>query len=309
VPTAVVTGAFSNIGSAVATELVRRGWAVRTLTNRTPPPGSTIPAAPLRFDRTPLTEALHGADALVNTYWVRFPHRAVTFDTAVEDSRTLLEAARDARIARVVQLSVSNASEASPLGYYRGKARVDRFVRKSGLSWAIVHPTLVVGARDVLTNNIAWFLRRSLVFGLPWGAGYRMQPILRDDTARIVADAAESDRLLEVDAAGPEIVTFAEYVRRLAAALGLRRRFVPAPPVAILGVLGIAGAFLRDTVLTSEELAGLRDDRLVSRTAPLGRSSVFDWLAREGRSLGQHYWNDTTPRFRPSRNVRPQPAA
>ena len=308
-PTAVVTGAFSNLGSAVATELVRRGWTVRTLTNRTPPPGSTIPAAPLRFDRATLAQSLDGADALVNTYWVRFPHRGVTFETAVEDSRMLLDAARDARVRRFVQISVSNASETSPLGYYRGKARVDRFVRESGLSWAIVHPTFVVGARDVLTNNIAWFLRRFPVFALPAGPGYRMQPLLREDAARIVADAVESDRLVEVDAAGPEIVTFAEYVRRLAAALGLRRRFVPAPPVAILGVLGVAGAFFRDTVLTPEELAGLRQDLLVSHAHPLGRASVFEWLSREGQSFGQRYWNDTVPRFHVRREAKPQPAA
>ncbi len=32
---AVVTGAFSNIGRAVAQELLGRRWSVRTLTNRT----------------------------------------------------------------------------------------------------------------------------------------------------------------------------------------------------------------------------------------------------------------------------------
>lgn len=295
--TAVITGAFSNTGAAVAEELARRGWSLRTLTQRPPPPGATIAPYPLTFAPEPLARALAGADLLIDTYWIRFPHGAVTFETAIANSRALFTAARAANLRRVVHVSVSNASLASPLGYYRGKAAVDQALRGSGLGWAIVRPTLIVGPRDVLTNNIAWFLRRLPVFGAPSGAGYRLQPILRSEVARIIADAAETDEPLDVDAAGPEIVTFAGYVRQLAEALGLRRAIVAAPPRAVLGFLRLAGAALGDTVLTTEELAGLRDDLLVSRAPPLGRESVFPWLREHGASFGRVYANDTRTRF------------
>ena len=49
-PRAVVTGAFSYVGSAVAGELRRRGWRVHTLTNRRAPAGAgDVTRAPLRF--------------------------------------------------------------------------------------------------------------------------------------------------------------------------------------------------------------------------------------------------------------------
>lgn len=296
-PTAVVTGAFSNTGSAVAAELIRRGWSIRTLTNRTPPAHASIPALPLEFAPGALERALAGTDAFVNTYWVRFPHGAESFERAVRHSSMLIEAARAAGVARFVQVSVSNASEASPLGYYRGKAAVDRAVRASGLSHAIVHPTLIVGPRDVLTNNIAWFLRRFPVFARPAGGDFRLQPVLLDDATRIIADAVEHAGPIEVDAAGPEIVTFGEYVARLARAIGVRRRIVTLPTGAILAALGIAGALLRDTVLTREELEGLRCDLLVSRSAPLGTSSVFEWLRSNATGMGRGYANDTLTRF------------
>ncbi len=296
-PLAVVTGAFSNTGAAVASELGRRGWSIRTLTNRVPPAGHSIPVFPLRFDRAELERPLAGADALINTYWVRFPHGDVTFERAVGDSRVLIDAARSSGVRRLVHVGVSNASESCPLGYYRGKAAVDRSVRESGLSYAIVRPTLVVGAKDVLTNNVAWFLRRFPVFAVPGGRGYRLQPVLRDDVARIVADAVERTEPIEVDAAGPEIVTFDEYVHRLAAALGVCRGFVTLPPPMVIAGLRIVGTVLRDTVLTPEELEGLRADLLVSRSAPLGTSSVFDWLSRHAAGLGRRYVNDTLPRF------------
>ena len=65
---AVITGAFSYTGSAVAQELLRRGWQVHTLTNRSTQPGcERISAAPLRFDREHLGQELAGADLFVNT--------------------------------------------------------------------------------------------------------------------------------------------------------------------------------------------------------------------------------------------------
>jgi NADH dehydrogenase len=119
-----------------------------------------------------------GADALINTYWVRLPYAGQTFDTAVENSRLLLQAAAAAGVRRVVHLSVSNASAGTNLGYYRGKAEVEQAVRALGVPFAIVRPTLVVGPADVLTNNIAWFLRRFPLFPLP--AGRRLA---RNDSA------------------------------------------------------------------------------------------------------------------------------
>lgn len=295
---AVVTGAFSYIGSAVARELLRRGWTVHTLTNRVPPGGaSAVTSSPLRFEREHLEHELDGADAFVNTYWVRLPRGGQDFDTAVENSRALVSAAVRAGVGRLVHVSVSNAALDSGLGYYAGKARVDALVRASGLAHAIVRPTLVVGPRDVLTSNIAWFLRRAPVFPVPGGGGYRLQPVTLDDTGRIVADAVEAAVDLDVDAAGPRVFTFAGYVRLIARACGVRRAVVPAPAPLTLAALRLIGAALGDIVLTREELLGLAQERLLSHAPPLGIQSVEGWLLENGASLGRSYANDLDRHF------------
>ena len=99
---------------------------------------------------------------------------------------------------------MSNPSPASPLPYFRGKADVERDVAGSGLSYAIVRPTLVFGPRDILVNNIAWGLRRSPVFPIAATGDYRVQPISVEDTATICADAAVGDENVVLDAASPE---------------------------------------------------------------------------------------------------------
>jgi len=296
---AVVTGAFSYIGAAVARELISRGWQVHTLTHRRRPKGAPegLTSAALRFDREHLARELDGADLLVNTYWVRLPHAEMTFDAAVAHSHVLLEAARTAGVRRLAHVSVSNAALDSGLAYYAGKARVEGLVRQAGLPYAIVRPTLVVGPRDVLTNNIAWFLRRFPFFLVPGGGGYRVQPITLDDAGRVIADAAETDRTLEIDAAGPAVMAFRQYVALVGRAVGRRRPLVAAPPWLTLLALRVAGMALGDVVLTVEELLGLKQERLVSHAPPLGRESVEEWLLANGATLGRTYANDLVRHF------------
>ena len=74
-----VTGAFGYSGRYIAQHLLRAGHEVVTLTNsldRPNPFGEKVKASPFRFGEPHLLrESLRGADALVNTYWVRFDHR------------------------------------------------------------------------------------------------------------------------------------------------------------------------------------------------------------------------------------------
>jgi len=293
---AVITGAFSYTGAAVAAELLARGWEVRTLTNRRSPQGTAIGASPLRFEPGHLRRELAGADAFVNTYWVRLAHGGQSFETAVERSRLLLDAAAAAGVRRLVHVSVSNAAAGRNLGYYRGKALVEDRVRALGIPHAIVRPTLVVGPNDVLTANIAWLLRRFPFFPVP-AARARLQPITLADTARIIADAAEASGDLELDAAGPDVMTFREYVGLVARACGVRRLLFGAPGWLALAGLALIERLLGDVVLTREELLGLEQELLVSHQPARGSQPVGRWLAEHGDTLGRSYVNDVRRHF------------
>src|SRR5688500_11820645 len=299
----VVTGAFSYTGRAVAEELLRRGRSVRTLTRRDAPAdalAARIQRAPLQFsDEEALRAALRGCDTLYNTYWVRFAHGETTFERAVANTRVLLRAARAADVRRFVQLSVTNASAASPLAYFRGKAEVEEAVTGSGLSHAIVRPTLVFGPRDILVNNIAWGLRRAPAFPVAGDGRYRVQPVSVEDAATICVDAAASGDDVVLDAAGPETLSYKELVRLVAAAVGSRARIVHASPRVVLALARLVGLARRDVLLTAEELAGLQASLLVSDRPPLGTSSFRSWVAANGEALGRGYVSELARNFRP----------
>ena len=287
----VVTGAFSYTGSYIARELLRRGEEVRTLSRRPAPNGHPLAErvgfGRLQFaDEVALERDLRGADTLFNTYWIRSPRAGIGFDDAVANIGVLLRAAERAGVRRMVQIGVSNSAEDSPLAYFRGKARADALVRASKLDYAIVRPTLIFGREDVLLSNIVWAMRRFRLFLLPARGAYPIQPVAAEDVARIAVDARDGD---ELDAAGPDRLTFAELVRLLRDAAGLRARIVPAPPWAALAGATIVGRARRDTMLTPQELEGLMAGLLASGEEPRGRVRLADWLEEHGGALGLRY--------------------
>jgi len=298
----VVTGAFGYTGKYIARRLLADGIRVKTLTGhpeRPNPFGAQVVAAPFNFDDLPtLIDQLSGASTLYNTYWVRFSRGEVTFDRAVENTRTLIQAAKDAGVGRIVHVSITNPSLNSSLPYFRGKAQVEEAIIDSGISYAIIRPTVIFGIEDILINNIAWMLRRFPLFVVPGGGGYRFQPIFVEDLAGLAVDAGGQEDNLILDAAGPETYTFDEFVRLVGQTMGSRTKIVHLPSALALGISKIAGYFLGDVVLTRDEITGLMSDLLISDAPPAGNTSLKSWLTINVATLGGSYTSELDRHYR-----------
>lgn len=301
-PTDVVTGAFGYTGRYITRRLLAAGRSVTTLTSRGPeenPFGPAVRAAPYAFDRPDqLTAALAGAEVLYNTYWIRFPHGGRTFEQAIENTRTLLRCAREAGVRRIVHLSITRPDERSPWPYFRGKAIVERAIRESGLSYAILRPTVIFGVEDIQINNIAWTLRRFPVVPVPGRGDGRLQPIYVEDLADLAVAAGRRGDDEVFDAVGPEVFTYDQLVRLLAEAVGSRARVVRVPPWLALAGAWAVGRAVGDVLLTRDELAALLADRLVSDAAPTGATRLSDWVTRHGALLGAAYHHELRRHWR-----------
>jgi NADH dehydrogenase len=288
-----ITGAYSYSGKYVARRLLDRGADVITLTGhpgRPDPFEGRVPAFALDFENPDqLTANLSKADVLVNTYWIRFDRGANTQAAAVENTRRLIDAARRAGVRRVIHISITNPSESSALPYFRGKARNERTVMDSGMSYAILRPTVLFGKEDILINNIAFFLRRFPLFLIPASGSYRLQPVYVDDLAGMAADAVYRWDSYVQDAVGPEIVTFRELLQLIGRKIGRQRPLIALPPTLVLAAARLLGVFFGDVVLTPYEIDGLMADLLVSSAPPLGRTRLSDWIEQNRDSVGRRY--------------------
>jgi len=296
-----VTGAFSYSGKYVAQRLLARGEEVITLTshpNRPDPFDGKVKAFPLDFnDEHGLTRALKGVDVLVNTYWIRFDYGQNTQSRAVENTRKLVNAASAADVKRIVHISITNPSADSPLPYFWGKAANEKAVIESGMSYAILRPTVLVGAEDILINNIAFLMRRFPFFGLPGDGSYRLQPICVDDLADLIVEGVYAKNNYVIDAVGPDNFTFKEMVELIGEKTGSKRLLISLPPKLALLAAQFLSLFLGDVLLTPEEVDGLMSGLLVSKEPPRGKTSLRDWLdANKGR-VGQRYASELERHF------------
>jgi NADH dehydrogenase len=298
-PLHVVTGAFGYSGRFIAQRLLDRGHEVRTLTNHPSTAfGGKVAVYPLDFSRPEaLAAAMRGAEVLYNTYWVRFDHARFDHATAVENTLRLFRAASDAGVGRVVHVSITNPDEQSALGYFRGKARLERALRESGLSYAILRPAVLFGHGDILINNIAWMLRHFPLMGVFGDGNYRLQPIHVEDFADLAVEHGRSNENRVVEAIGPETFTYRELVVTLGRILGKRRPIVSIPPSVGLAIGEILGKLLGDVVITREEIEGLMQERLfVEGATPAGNTRLTEWAHEHRDTLGVRYESELARR-------------
>jgi uncharacterized protein YbjT (DUF2867 family) len=302
--TSVVTGAFGYIGQAIARQLLQLGEDVRTVTThvgRRSPFVGNVAVFPYDFDRPDeLIRHLQGADVLYNTYWIRFEHGGLTFDQAVRNTKTLFECARAAGVAKVVHISVTNASEGSALPYYAGKAKQERALNEVGVPHSILRPTLVFGRGDILVNNIAWLMRRFPLFPIFGYGRYRLQPVFVDDLAAIAIEASGMPISSTEDIVGPETFTFRRFVELIASLVRPGLPLIHVPPQAGIAAGRLIGWTVGDVILTRDELEGLMEGMLTSDATPMGTTRFSDWADASKDELGRRYASELARHFAPA---------
>ncbi|WP_428535049.1 SDR family oxidoreductase [Rhodopila sp.] len=124
-----------------------------------------------------------------------------------------------------------------PDAHGNGVAAGEAALLASGRNGVMLHPTMIYGAQG--ENNVqrlAALLRRLPVLPLPGGGRFLLQPIHQDDVTRCIraALARRWDGPSSLVIAGPEAVRYADFVRAVAAAAGLRQPLIlrfPAAPL------------------------------------------------------------------------------
>jgi uncharacterized protein YbjT (DUF2867 family) len=299
--TDLVTGAFGFTGSRIAERLLAGGTSVRTLSRRRGghhPLAGVVDELPYDFGQSALREAVAGVDTVYVTYWMRFPRGRATWQETIDNVARLAQAAAARGVRRIVYISVSNAAHDAPTAYFRAKAAAEDAVRGSGVSYAIVRPTLLYGEDDILINNMAWTLRRLPLFGVPGNGHYKVQPVYVGDVADLCVELGRGRESRRIDACGPETFEFDDLVRLVGRSVGRQRRLVHLPPPLVLATTRLMGLFVRDVILTRDEIRELMAGLLDSAEPPTCPTRFSDWIAKNGPDAGRRYSSELARNFR-----------
>ena len=238
----LIAGATSALGRATLALCRERGHRVRALARSESRLQSVDADERIARDITNATEigaAVRGIDTVFSCAGQsvgpdssnRGPgYHAVDFT----GNRNLLEAAKRAGVRRFVYISVFRAADFPEVAYLKAHAAVERLIRDSGLSHALIQPTGFFSVFDALFDMAR--RNRAVKFG---DGGSRTNPIADADLAEICADAIDAAGNAEIPAGGPAIHTRHEILELAFAALGrpAKIRRMPAWTPSLMGTV------------------------------------------------------------------------
>jgi uncharacterized protein YbjT (DUF2867 family) len=273
-----VIGASGRSGLALCRSLLADGIPVVPVV-RTPAKwqATELAGEPRQADlRAPdaLRQALQGATRIVSCAHAR--HTPAIIAAAPVD-------------AELVLLGSTRKFTRWPDAHGNGVLAGEAALLHSGRAGVMLHPTMIYGAQG--ENNVqrlAGLLRRLPVMPLPGGGRFLVQPIHQSDVTRCLraALACRWDGASTIVIAGPQPVRYAEFVRAIAAAAGLRRRFIlsfPAAPLILAARL--TKHVSRLPTIQPEEIRRLVEDKAFDIAPMRGLLGVEPISLSEGLAL------------------------
>jgi uncharacterized protein YbjT (DUF2867 family) len=179
---------------------------------------------------------------------------------AVQVTRRLAPAERD-----FVHLGALGVVDDPDLHYGSSKVRAMDLVRKSGLDWTILSPSLLFGPRDGFFNILADLVRMSPGIVPITGKGdARFQPLAIGDLAHAVVLTLGDDATVgrEYQLGGPRYWTYREIVEEVLRGMGRKRALVPMPVALIRLVAGVSEKVRLPFPVATDQLRQLKHDNI-----------------------------------------------
>ncbi len=246
---AFVTGGSGFVGSAVARELLRAGFAVRALVRRESPRANLdglaidIVEGDMR-DRVAVDRAMQGARYVFHVaadYRLWAPDRMEIFRSNTIGTEVVMASALAAKVERVVYTSSvatlkvstdgSSADETMPLaqtdaiGVYKqskiaAERIVEQMVAQQGLPAVIVNPSTPIGPRDIRPTPTGRIIIEAACGRMPAYVETGLNLVHVDDVAQGHVSALQHGRIGERYILGGENMTLGDMLAQIAGLAG-----------------------------------------------------------------------------------------
>lgn len=272
-----VFGGSGFIGRAVTRQLESAGHEVLVFSRRAEDPRRKADVTrPLRVGQ------LSDLDAVVNLVGIKRPSPGQSFEAAHVDAiEHLIGACERDGVRRLIHVSVSAARPAPDDAYLDTKHRGEQRVRESSLDWTVLRPGVVYGPGDDMLTNLCASLRHLPLFPAPGLGRGPLMPVDVEDVALAVTRSLAREQSIgqAIDVVGPERLSLAELVGRVARALSLPTLVLPVPSALMRPAAAVLEALLADPPVTRAQL-GMLSDGVVGDRGP-----ARELLALETRPL------------------------
>lgn len=309
----LITGATGFIGRAVVRQLSSIGYPLRTLIRpspRTPklPKGVPVEVAVVSLaDVRGLRAALRDVDTIIHLASAENQgSRGNLLVADIQGTENLVEAASDAGVDRIVYLSHIGAARASGYPAFKAKGIAEEHIRNGKVPYTILRSSLVYGAEDHFTNNLARIIRASPgIFPITSGGRTVVQPIWVEDLVTCMLWSIQNNDTLNkvYELGGTEFFTLQQIVEAIMDATHSRRYLIPLSPLTLRAITVFLEGVIPNFPISSFWL----DYFAVNRTCaidslprvfglmPARFSYRLDYLLR--KPWYQRAWNNVTERI------------
>lgn len=165
---------------------------------------------------------LAGVDAVINAVGIIREQPGQTFEALHDRApRALFQAAAEAGVPVVVQVSALGADDGAQSRYHLSKKAADDALRALPVAGAVLQPSIVYGdSPGAAMFNV---MAASPVLAMPQAGGMQVQPVHVDDVVQGVLAVLQAPPrpVATVACVGPQPVSMAQYLRGLRRTLGL----------------------------------------------------------------------------------------
>jgi uncharacterized protein YbjT (DUF2867 family) len=263
-----LTGATGFVGRNMVKRLLADGHSVRALV-RDPEKAGDLKAERVELaagdvvEGTGLDQGMQGCDAAIHLVGIILEKGKSTFERVHHiGTRNVVEAAKRAGVKRLVHMSALGARADGVAAYQTTKWKGEEEVRRSGIPYCILRPSLIFGEGDGFVTQMMQTMRTAPIFRpVPGDGKPKFRPVFIDDVTECFARAltAEAATNQAVELGGADELTLNEVLAEIARCAGVRKPAVHVPMPLMFAGAAIAETLLKNPPVTVDQLKMLQE--------------------------------------------------
>ncbi len=284
----LVTGGTGFVGSHLVGRLAREGIETRCLVRSSSKAGGieTLGMEAVVGDvteRRSLADAVDGVDAVVHLVGIIREPKGVTFELVhSQGTRNLVEACLDAGVERFIYISALGTRPEAPSRYHKTKWEAEEIVRKSGMEYTILRPSIMFGARGEFVEFLKKIIHQAPLVPVVGGSSL-VQPIHVENTVDCIIQSIQGKAVNRtVEIGGPEQMTYRQLFKTFAEVAGVEKTFIEIPIWLVKPLAYVMEAVMDNPPVTSQQLIMLGEDNICDNTEMLKTFKLELISLREG---------------------------